>query len=90
MSNNKHTPGDWYVASTGNHQGLVASESTGDNIAIAYDKQDAPLLAAAPDLLDALRMISATTGDQAPLLEICERVDELARAAIAKARGEDV
>jgi hypothetical protein len=45
----------WYVAETGNHQGLIIDEVTGKSIAVAYDKQNAPLLAAAPDLLDALQ-----------------------------------
>lgn len=40
----------WYAAKTGNHQGLVIDEA-GINIAVAYDKKDANLLAAAPDLL---------------------------------------
>ena len=45
----------WYVGKTGNHQGLVIEEGTGRNVAVAYDKQDAPLLAAAPELLEALK-----------------------------------
>ena len=43
--------GNWYESSTGNHQGLVIEEGTGKTIAVAYDKKDAPLIAAAPDLL---------------------------------------
>jgi hypothetical protein len=45
----------WYEAKMGNdHQGLVIEEATGRNVAVAYDKVDAPLIAAAPDLLAAL------------------------------------
>ena len=46
----------WYVAKTGNHQGLVVEEETGKNIAVCYDKADAPLLAAAPALLEACKI----------------------------------
>jgi len=35
----------------GNHQGLIVDETTGENIAVAYDKANAPLIAAAPELL---------------------------------------
>jgi hypothetical protein len=45
----------WYEAKTGNHQGLVIEEATGRNVAVAYDKADAPLIAAAPKLLAALK-----------------------------------
>ena len=48
----KHTPGPWYESSTGNHQGLIAAEDTGENIAVAYDKINAKLISAAPELLD--------------------------------------
>lgn len=48
--------GHWYVAETGNHQGLIIDEATGENIAISYKKEDAPLLAAVPELLEALKV----------------------------------
>ena len=38
MNESKHTPGPWYETGTGNHQGLVISESTGANVAVVYDK----------------------------------------------------
>jgi hypothetical protein len=44
----------WYVSKTGNHQGLIVEDQTGVNIAVAYDKKHAALVAAAPALLDAL------------------------------------
>ena len=43
----------WYEGKTGNHQGLVIEEETGKSIAVTYDKKDAPLIAAAPELLEA-------------------------------------
>jgi hypothetical protein len=48
-----HTPGPWYVANT-TYQGLVVSEKTGENIAVTYDKKNAPLAAAAPTMRKAL------------------------------------
>jgi hypothetical protein len=44
----------WFVSTTGNHQGLVIDENDGRNVAVTYDKADAPLIAAAPKLLAAL------------------------------------
>lgn len=48
------TPGPWYEANSPGHQGLVISESTGMNIAVTYDEKDAALIAAAPEMLEAL------------------------------------
>jgi hypothetical protein len=48
--------GPWYEANMGNdRQGLVIEEATGRNIAVTYDKADAALVAAAPELLDTLK-----------------------------------
>ncbi len=55
------TPGPWYVGKTGNHQGLVIAEKTGANVAVAYDKADAPILAAAPQMLVALTELERCT-----------------------------
>jgi hypothetical protein len=45
----------WYAKKrSGTGQGLVIEENTGRTVAVAYDDKDAPLLAAAPDLLAAL------------------------------------
>lgn len=83
----KHTPGPWYESKTGNHQGLVIAEKTGAKVAVTYDKADASLVAAAPNLLEALTA----------LLECCydiERNDETvaavsaAWAAIHEAQGD--
>lgn len=41
----------WHESKTGNHQGLIIDDKTGDNIAVTYDKQHASLVAAAPELL---------------------------------------
>ena len=47
----------WTVAKTGNHQGLIVEGNTGRNIAVSYDKADAPLIAAAPGLLEASKAL---------------------------------
>jgi len=45
----------WYAKKAGNEmQGLVIDEDNGHTIAVAYDRDDMNLLAAAPDLLAAL------------------------------------
>lgn len=36
-----HTPTPWYEDSTGNYQGLIYDEGTGENIAIGFDRADA-------------------------------------------------
>ena len=78
----------WYVASTGDHQGLVIDEATGRNVAITYDKADAPPIAAAPDLRNALAdMIEMATHHAMPEDERLI-ILRAARTALAKARGE--
>jgi hypothetical protein len=49
------TPGPWYVARSGNSQGLVISEATGANVAVTYDPKDAPLVACGPEMVTVLR-----------------------------------
>lgn len=86
------TTNQWYFHATGgtiHNQAVVNDESTGRNVAIAYDKSDAPLLAAAPDLLAAcqriLRAIDwSESGDR---LDSTKQANIL-RAAITKATGE--
>lgn len=43
----------WYEGNTGTHQGLVIDEQTGENIAVIYKKENATLISAAPELLEA-------------------------------------
>lgn len=74
----------WYESSTGNHQGLVIEEQTGRNVAVSYDKEDARLIAAAPDLFvaakDAAEYLRWNKGIASPIY------DKLV-AAINKAEG---
>lgn len=73
----------WYVANGPGGQGHVVSETDGRNVAITYDEKDAPLVAAAPELLKALEIISLRCDEWG-----YHSLGEIADAAIAKARGE--
>ena len=76
---------NWHFTGTGNHQGLIIEEGRGRNVAVAYDKRDAPLIAAAPAMLAALQLIyTDDDGDGYVSAEGMEQV----RAAIAAATGE--
>lgn len=90
----KRTPGPWYVHNAANiaEQGLIVSEVTPDTVAVSYRHADAALLAAAPDLLAALRdleQIARQQLDQSATndgLNNCALLS-MARSAIAKAEG---
>jgi hypothetical protein len=75
----KHTPGPWRVA-TVNGVTHVVGEHGGSIATTDYPKY-APLLAAAPDLLAALRMCDEYCDSRA----MCEPLRRVVRAAIAKA-----
>ena len=83
-----HTPGPWYSAPTAGHdmhgQSAIASEANGKTVAIAYDgKADARLIAAAPEMLEALRAMVA----RAPFIDQTATAEGLANCeALAKAR----
>lgn len=49
----------WHAVNTAAGQGLVISETTGKNIAVTYNKENAPLVAAAPELYRALNNLVA-------------------------------
>ena len=64
----------WHSSGTGNHQGLIIDSKTGYNIAVSYDREDAPLIAAAPDLLSAcesaLKVFEAWAHDANPCWDL--------------------
>jgi len=86
MSESKHTPGPWFARKTFSGSSEIAAEN-GDGATIARTREDADasLIAAAPDLLEALRGVLQQFAKRL-------RVDsvERARAAIAKAEGGQV
>lgn len=84
-----HTPGPWYEGSSGNHQGIIIHEATGATVAVSYDKKDTAIIAAAPELLDALELAEATIERVNPRVHgSCGGTIEVIRAAIRKAKGE--
>lgn len=84
------TPGPWYAKNTaGDHQGLVIEEGTGRTIALTYEPDDAPKLAALPDLVAALERIAAgqEMSGEFTHAETVLAYQEIARAALAKVKG---
>ena len=83
---------NWYKASTGNHQGLIIEEKTGRNVAVSYDKEDADLIAAAPEMLEALRTCAewsdSRDGSQEADDEALSTIKRIARAIIAKVENQ--
>lgn len=54
-----NTSGPWYTKSKADdRQGLIIDEKTGTNIAVSYDAAHAPIIAAAPDLLQSCEELS--------------------------------
>lgn len=83
MSKTAHTPGPW-ICSDGD---IVPANDESDPIVTLYlDTSDANarLIAAAPDLLDALENLTIAIGMGWDL----DGVVEVSRAAIARAKGE--
>ena len=83
----KNTPGPWFEGNTGNHQGIIYHENTGEAIAVSYDKKNARLIAAAPDLYFACRAALLTLEDDENYYKYKDVVNTL-RQAVAKATKE--
>lgn len=93
MSKMSHTPGPWVLHPTALHPAVrsVGTDETGPRRICTVgtmngnpvDKENARLIAAAPDLLEALKLI-ANAENSALDLAYCKGI---ARAAIAKATG---
>ena len=86
----KHTPGSWMVSSTGNHQALIHTEKTGENIAVAYDKKNAQIVAAAPDMLKTLKqcqdvLFQYVHGNETPEMCVMTKVEINAARIICEA-----
>jgi|688.fasta_scaffold02276_47 hypothetical protein len=85
----QHTPGPWYSQPTAGHethgQSAIASEATGKTVALAYDGEaDARLLAAAPELLEALNnlaggLVDYMNDDEAELPDVTEAIELIAK-----------
>ncbi len=91
-----HTPGPWSVAPVRDDSGRYLVEPAAGNtdtsldavfIARCSSETDAKLIAAAPDLLDALRLAEGFIADRVPNTGEMAHVWLTIRAVIAKATG---
>ena len=86
----QHTPGPWTVRTLENFGWNIVHYVGGDRcnlarVAKTSSEEDARLIAAAPDLLFALEnLLAVKNGEGGTVFDS----DEIARAAIAKARGD--
>jgi N-acetylglucosamine-6-phosphate deacetylase len=83
----QHTPGPWmYKATAGHHDFAIYPEATGRDLALVrdFDEANARLIAAAPELLGALR---AVVEELARHEDRVSGAMQLARVTIAKAEG---
>jgi hypothetical protein len=85
----KHTPGPWYIdpikAHANGNRRIMAEQCTPVAVVPDHLVADARLIAAAPDLLTALHEIAEWTDRYTTP---GHPISTVARAAIAKARGE--
>lgn len=79
----KHTPAPWVISndSSAYMDGIIVTDKNGENNEVAgvWEVSDARLIASAPELLEALKMIARDT-DNVEIMDI-------AQTAIAKAEG---
>lgn len=89
----QHSPGPWRTASKPTDmQGLIVSDTTGENIAVCYEAKNAPIISASTEMLEALEWITRCTKIKGPAgttayIISAERMRD-AVAAVAKAKGE--
>jgi hypothetical protein len=75
------TPRNWYTSSTAEDlQGLIYNEKTGESIAVSYKPENARLIAAAPELLEACK--TALKDTEMLLSGECDATDENYNATI--------
>lgn len=89
---NKHTPGPWKAGEMGDRFIVFVDDGTNTSTTIAdeiKDEEDARLIAASPELLDALvGLLNMPEFDGTPEASLLRRDSKrAARAAIAKAEG---
>ena len=75
----------WHLSSTGTHQALIIAED-GQSIAVAYDKENGPIIAAAPELLAFCAQFVAWSEERALNARLASgALLRAARAALASA-----
>jgi hypothetical protein len=84
MSKPKHTPGPWWVEV---HPTQTSVEAKHQTVALDVSNDDAKLIAAAPDLKDALEHMLDAFGLWEDYALGARQALNMARAAIAKAEG---
>jgi hypothetical protein len=84
MKSSEHTPGPWTAEKLGYDGFRITYHEDGIKryLCHGYDEKNASLIAAAPDLLAALKLIDSNAG------ESVEWIRRHTREAIRKARGE--
>lgn len=90
MSEQKHTPGPWAYRIGQHHTDFILSNGSVIEVEWRIAEANARLIAAAPDLLEALRdLVEATSGGDMGMgtAIFFPREFDAARAAIAKAEG---
>lgn len=95
MSEAKHTPGPWRILPTSRpSQFLVVAgddkmdRHNGDSFSLQFKTANARLIAAAPDMLEALKAIESAYDTEIGWQDQVARQIHAVRAAIAKATGE--
>ena len=90
----EHTPGPWHIGAPPPNGERTISTEKGLMVSVATTGLGVPtlanarLIAAAPDLLQALEAFIAVAGDYPEMEEFASPEMRMARAAIAKAKGE--
>ena len=94
MNETKTTPWPWRAAYTAGHethgQSVVYAEADGKDIAVIYDGEaNSRLIAAAPEMENTLNeIVGMVIAQNIDGLDRTGKIYEIARAAIAKAKGE--
>ena len=86
-----HTPGPWRVGKEGTRWYEIHYDQDGECVAeIVHEKADADLIAAAPEMFEALEAIAGNhdAGPGIDAEQLCELMTERAREVLAKVRGE--
>lgn len=87
----EHTPGPWRMAKHPPESAGIVVSKTGHAVALVWEKEDAALIAAAPEMLAALRGLLAEFDKfsryGSPIARAANEARTLARAVIARATG---